>query len=443
VRAEVRNARIALTAATLAATSVTTIAVSLLVVPIALGYLGAERYGLWLSVTSVMALLRFADFGIGNGLLNTLARAHGQSDLDAGRRYISSGFILLSGFGLLAFSIFALLYPFIDWGNAFAVKSTVARNEAAPAILVLMACIAANIPIGAIQRLQAAHQSEYVANVWTILGTLVGLVATVVCAAVRAPLPWLIFSATGTLVVTGFANGVYEFAKRSPELVPRIRYFSRQHASELFQVGILFVLIQLTGILLVGCDNLIISHILGPERVPEYAVPLRLYQIAPILVAFVLKPAWPAYAEARARGDAVWIRATFRRSVWLTLGTSTLIGAILVVIGPSIIVTWVGTDEIGVPHRSLMVALAVWSVLASLGGAYAMFLNGMDVIRFQAVAGITTGVVAIVAKLILTSRTGVSGVVWGMNFAQAFFFLLPSTIVIRRRLSETLESQRP
>src|SRR5687768_8312192 len=47
-------------------------------VPLAIGYLGAERYGLWLTISSVAAFLTFADLGLGNGLLNAVSEAEGR-----------------------------------------------------------------------------------------------------------------------------------------------------------------------------------------------------------------------------------------------------------------------------------------------------------------------------------------------------------------------------
>ncbi len=37
-------------------------------VPLTLTYLGTERYGLWMTISSVIVMLGFADFGLGDGL---------------------------------------------------------------------------------------------------------------------------------------------------------------------------------------------------------------------------------------------------------------------------------------------------------------------------------------------------------------------------------------
>src|SRR5258706_5322211 len=67
----------------------------LITVPLVLGYLGPERYGLWMTVASFTALASFADFGIGLGLLNPLAEASAKGDLETARRLVSNAFVAL------------------------------------------------------------------------------------------------------------------------------------------------------------------------------------------------------------------------------------------------------------------------------------------------------------------------------------------------------------
>src|SRR5436190_24204717 len=53
---------------------------SIVTVPLTLHYLGLERYGMWMTISSTIAMFTFADLGIGNGLLNAIADAHGRRD---------------------------------------------------------------------------------------------------------------------------------------------------------------------------------------------------------------------------------------------------------------------------------------------------------------------------------------------------------------------------
>src|ERR1035437_1553951 len=59
--------------------------VLLISVPLTVGYLGQERYGLWMTITSTLSVLSFADLGVGNGIGNAVAFAMGKSDYRAVR----------------------------------------------------------------------------------------------------------------------------------------------------------------------------------------------------------------------------------------------------------------------------------------------------------------------------------------------------------------------
>src|SRR5579862_3019396 len=76
-----------LTAATSKAVS---IAASLITVRLTFRYLGAERYGMWVTITSIVMMLNFADLGVNNGLINAIASAYGRNDREAARRASAS-----------------------------------------------------------------------------------------------------------------------------------------------------------------------------------------------------------------------------------------------------------------------------------------------------------------------------------------------------------------
>src|SRR5262249_3053825 len=95
-----RYRRLAVTAISSAAGRGVSVAVGFVTVPLTLGYLGSERYGMWVTISSVVALLMLADFGINNGLLNLVAEAHGRDNQEAARQYVSSAIVVLSAVAL-------------------------------------------------------------------------------------------------------------------------------------------------------------------------------------------------------------------------------------------------------------------------------------------------------------------------------------------------------
>ena len=74
-RSTERYRRVVLTATgSLVARGVTALTM-LVSVPLTVGYLGAERYGMWMTISSLITFFSFVDLGIGNGLVNSIADA--------------------------------------------------------------------------------------------------------------------------------------------------------------------------------------------------------------------------------------------------------------------------------------------------------------------------------------------------------------------------------
>jgi len=133
-----RYRRVGLTALTSLSAKGITALTMLVSVPLTVDYLGVERYGMWMAISSLITVLSFADLGIGNGLVNSLAEANGKDDREASIRYVSNAFIMLLGIAVLIVAVFLSIYPFVPWAVVFKVQSDLAVRELGPSILLLL-----------------------------------------------------------------------------------------------------------------------------------------------------------------------------------------------------------------------------------------------------------------------------------------------------------------
>src|SRR5271163_2770899 len=92
------------------------ILISFLSVPLTVHYLGAERYGVWLTISSLITWMSMTDFGLaGNALVNVLAEASGREDRTAAQHYTASSFWALPGVSALAEVISVASFRYIPW----------------------------------------------------------------------------------------------------------------------------------------------------------------------------------------------------------------------------------------------------------------------------------------------------------------------------------------
>ncbi len=431
-RSRERYRRAGLTAAVALAAKIVGVAAVFVTVPLTLNYLGTERYGLWMTISSVSLLLGFADLGIGNGVLNAIAHANGRDDRKLARQAVSSGFFLLALIGATLVAIFALVYTFVPWARVYNVTSADAMSEAGPATAVFVLVWALNIPVDIVQRVQLGYQKGFVNHAWQAVGGLFALAGAVLAIEAGAGLPWLVLALTGGPLLAVALNGAVEFGWIRPWLRPTWRYVEKAVAGRILRLGVWFFIIQLAMTLGYSSDYIVIAQVLGSPEVSQYAIPARLFAFVNVLVAMLVAPLWPAYGEAMARGDILWVKRALLRTLLLTFFFTAGSAAILVVFGQTIIDLWVG-DTV---HASywLLIGLATWTLLTGLGSTVAIFLNGVSVLRFQAVCTILMSVTALGLKIVFAGWWGVAGVPWALVIAYAVFVVVPFVVYVPRLL---------
>jgi O-antigen/teichoic acid export membrane protein len=438
-RAMERHRRIALTAAASALAKVLSVSSALISLPLTLNYLGVERFGMWMTISSLIAMLAFADFGIANGLLGLVAAAHGKNDLVGIRRIVSSSFYLLTAIAIVGFTIFSVVYWFVPWPKVFNVNGQLAATEAGPALAVFIFCFSLSIPFAIVQRVQMGLQQGFAASLWNCFGSVLGLVGVLIALNFRLGLPWLVLTLAGAPLLASMLNCGYFFLSSRPDLKPRRDMVSLEVCKNVGRSGAVFFVLQIVVAVAYTSDSVVIAQLLGASAVADYAVPEKLFGLVSLGLGMVLAPLWPAYGEAISRGDSGWVKATLKRSVLLSLAIAAVLNLALVLLGPELLRLWVSNSV--TPSFSLLVAFGVWKSIEAAGVACAMFLNGVGVVRFQVLCAIPTAVCAIFLKIALLPHLGVAGVLWASVIAYLVFTALPLALKLPVLL-RTLQTKR-
>jgi O-antigen/teichoic acid export membrane protein len=428
-----RNRRALLTGGVATVARVVQVGTSLITVPLTLKYLGNERFGLWMTISSVLAMASFADFGVGNGVLNAVAKAYGKDDIEGVRKALSSGFAILSSIAALLLVSFFSAFRFINWADFFRVFSPQARVEAGPAIAVFATCFALNISMDVVQRVQLGLQQGYRNGLWQLCGSITGLIGVVVGIWLHVSLPVLVIAIAGAPILATLLNTIYFFGFVRPDLVPRIEFVSREEISQIVRLGGLFFILQVVAAVSVSADNFIIARALGAVNVPEYSIPQRMFGLTGLLLATLVAPLWPAYGEAISRRHFTWVRRTLTRSLLLVLLVSLAASSLLLLLAPKLMYWWVG-PRIHPPFM-LLLGLAVWSVFECGSFTIGAFLNGAEVVRFQIYLSGLFGIASVLTKVIFVKHFGIAVLPWSTLLCCAMIEVVPWIIFIPRFLS--------
>ena len=419
-RADERYRRAALSVVANALGKILSLALMLVSIPLTLEYLGAERFGIWMTVASFSALVGFLDLGIADSLRNNVSYAAARHDPARLRELVTNGLLLLLAAGTLAGLALAGVAWLAPWPSLVKLDDAALYQEVQRSALTFAVLFAIGIVSSGIQRIFLGLQEGYVVHGLSAFGSCVSLLLLVPLTQSEAGIPALILATYGIQVLAPLAL-LPRMAQRGL-LGFRASRFNAD-AGLLLKAGLVFFGLQIGWMAGWGSDRLIVSSVLGAKDVAVLAVVAQLFQLVTQPFAFANGPLWSAYAHALEQSDNRFIRRTLGYSVSLTFLASLLCAAALLLAHPAILRAWIG-HELLVPF-GLVLALAALSVFQSVGDAFAMYLNGTGILRPQLHVVLLFCLLAIPLKLLLTPLVGVAGVVLASLIAYSLAVALP------------------
>lgn len=395
-------------------------------VPLALGYLGRERFGLWMTAAAAAELLSFASLGLDRGLLNALAAADGSNDRMAARRLVATAFALIGAIVLALLALLALTYTALPWARLLNVPAT---DEAGPVMAVLIVATLLTLPASLVDTVQSAYQEGFLNGLWKAAGRVLSLIALAAAIALGGSIAWLALAAAGAPLLAALGNAILLFGRRRPWLRPRRGDVRRDTARRLFGAGSLFFLTQLALTIAYYADNLIVAQLAGNDAVAAYAVTARLFDLPGMLLLLVGAALWPPLAEAIARGDTAWAERGLRRLIIASLALAALTALPLMLLGPTLLRWWVGGEV--APPDQLFVAFGLFWLISALTQPVAVFLAAANALRLQLGCAALLAAGSLALKLLMAQRFGMAGIAWGRVAAEALL-LLPYGLFLPR-----------
>jgi heptosyltransferase-2 len=408
-----------------------------LYIPATIRYLGPERYGLWVAMTSIVTLLAFADCGLGSSLMNDVAYSIGRGRDDSARRSISSTFFALAGVGVAGCLVFALANPFIPWQSAFRTRTLAEAAEASRAVAVIVCGFLVALPFTTVQRVQSAHQEGFKTQAWEIGGVALSLLGLFGAIRLHAGLPALAVVFTAGPLLAMVLNWLFYFMIERPAESPAWRLFNLRLGREIAAEGGYFLILQLAGVAVFSIDTFIVLHYFGQAAFAKYCLVAKLFQVAPALAGVWLAALWPAYAEAIARGDHQWVRRTLRRSTLGAAGGCVLALCGVAILARPVIHLWTGVEVD--PSAKLLAGWVVYWAIVTGTSSIAVYLNGSKFIKGQAILVAIHAGSSVLLKILLCKHGDISGAVWGTNLAY-LLVILPAYAVIVPRLLRRQDS---
>jgi O-antigen/teichoic acid export membrane protein len=383
------------------------IAISLVLVPLTIDYVNPVRYGIWLTLSSIIGWFSLFDIGLGNGLRNKLAEAIAKGEEETARIFVSTTYVGLCIIIGLLLLIFFCVNSFINWP---AILNTSADLTAELRLLALVVfsffCI--RLIFQLLNSVLTANQEPAKASFFDLLGSLSSLIIIfILTKTTSGNLIYLGIALSFTPVLVLILASFWLYTHKYSKYAPSFRFIKLKEIKSLLSIGGIFFIIQIGALLLFQTSNIIIAQLFGPTEVTTYNVAYRLFGVLIMAFTIIMTPYWSAFTDAYTRNEWDWIKETFSKMQRFLLYLS-ISASILLIASPMIFRLWLH-DKVHVPF-SLSFVLSLYVVAISWITLNCFFLNGISKIRLQLYLYIASILVNIPLAIVLGKWIGISGI---------------------------------
>ncbi len=408
------------------------LAVSAISIPITVRYLGAEDFGVWVSISTTLSMLLVLDFGVANSLTNFVSEAYARDDRDHASTYTTTALGVVLVVALLLGCLAWWIWPLLHWDRLFHLSSAAEAPRVGRAVAAALAIFLVGLPAGLAPKILGGYQELRTANLFTALGSLLNLLSIILVAHFHEGLVALVTASSAALVGANLLALFWIFFFHKPWLAPSLKHVNGVAARRMMQSGSEFFALQIAGLIAFNSDNLVVIHYLGPAEVAAYSVAWRLVGYAAIAQTLITPALWPAFSEAFSRGDLSWIRDTFRRTMILTMAIAVSASLLFALVGRWIIRIW--ATRAAVPTQGLLLLMCVWVLISTFMNNTATVLVAKGETRLLAGLGLAAAVLNLGLSIYWVQRIGAPGVVLGTIVSYLILLVGPQTLACVRAL---------
>lgn len=395
-----------------------------------LGYLGNSLYGLWVTVTSVVAWMNSGDLGIGNGLRNGIAKAYGENDREMQTKLIETAFSSLFKVAFILFSILLLVCEILFQTNTL-------TSEVRIAIYITAIFFCCNLVLSISQSVALGYQKSWLSTLTLCEIQFFSILFVLLLSELGIEADLNIFALVNGIVTT-IPNIVLILLLNGKgiKIINRIKLKEDKAAQKtIMTLGIRFFVIQLCAVVLYSTDSLIINKFISSEMVTKYAMIAKVYDTGTSLFSILLIALWSAVTFHLAQNNIEWIKNKIRQLLLLWGMFSCGVVAVSVLFN-YIIEAWLGLQAIHYEWPLIWLFGAHCS-MAAFSAIFVNVLNGMGEVRLQLVLAVISALINIPLSVFLAQNCGMG--ILGVKMAT---FISVTIIAITMPLQTIIELRK-
>lgn len=409
------------------------ILVSLMLVPMTLGYVSSELYGIWLTLSSIMVWVGFFDVGFTLGLKNKLAEAIALGDWQRGKVLVSTTYFMMTLIFIPLCLLLEFAVPIINWAS-FLNINPVYNEEIIQTLHILVACFSVQMIVQVLTAVISAYQEVALSSAFPVIGNCLSLIAIFALTKLYPPsLTALALAISIMPILVLLVASVVLFHKRFKAISPELKSINVKYVKDLFGLGAKFFIIQIQALVLYQCTNILISNMSGPNEVTTYNITYKYLSVAMMIFTIILGPLWPAFTDAYTKKDFGWMRNVYKKMIGVYLVSASIL-IVMIACSSFVYHIWIGNKAM-IPFTMTLI-VGLYMIVNTWDTLQVQLINGIGAIKLQTVVTLIGLVLYIPLSLFLGKYLGAIGVVLSMTLitaVYAFFFTIQINKILRQK----------
>lgn len=350
------------------------IALSFIFVPLVLSYLTSYKYGIWLTLNSVVSWFSIMDIGLAGGLRLKLQETLAKKDWATSKEYISSTYTLLLYISLACMTIFIsiVLLTDINYASFFKVNNSY-NTELRTILIITIICFFSRFTLQPISVILQADQRDYLQSFMMLMEQLLNVIGIIIINSfTKGSLLYASIIFTLTPIVNLSLFSVLLFSNRYKYIRPQLLYIKKECTKPLLNIGFNIFITSLSMIFIVQFNNILIVKFYTPNDVTIYNLLIKVFGSVSAFYILLISPLWSAFGNAYACNDLNWIKRVFKKVLKLFY-IFLLAYCVLIILSPSIFKLW---TRIEINDYVLISFCGTYFLLQNIESTYAYLFNG-------------------------------------------------------------------
>lgn len=376
------------------------VVISLIYVPLVLGYLDQTKYGIWVTLTNIMNWIILLDIGIGGGLRLKLSEAIALKQTDTGRIYVSTTYGIIGGIFLLVLIGFYFVNPYLNWQSILN-STLISQTELQLLTTISVTFFILGFIIKTVNIVYLAHGNSIAESLSQLLISSITLLMIWLASmlADKGNLILLATIVTGIPVLIYSAVSFYTFYFKFPHFRPSIKMIKVRGSRSLFILSLQNFVISITWVIVYGSIPFVIAHLFSPDDVTVFNIAFSIFNLPVMLISLLINPIKPLVTLAYTKQDYTWIRFMLRKLIKMSL--IAVAGTILLILFNQFIYhIWIG-DKVAIPYI-LSASIGVFAIINILQYPYSLIILGTGKIRINVILSPINIVLFLVLSFVLS-----------------------------------------